>query len=62
MWEDPIVEEIRKYSDEYAKKFNYDIKAILEDIRQRHKESCRPVVTLEERLKALAEKKSKLSE
>jgi len=31
MWKDPIVEEIQKYRDEYAKQFNYDFHAICQD-------------------------------
>lgn len=34
MWQDPIVEEIHNIREEYAKKFNYDIHAICEDIRK----------------------------
>jgi hypothetical protein len=33
---DPIVNEIRKFRDEHAKSFNYDIKAICKDYRQKH--------------------------
>ncbi len=35
MWKDPIVEEIRKHRDEYAKKFNYDLSAIFDDLRKK---------------------------
>lgn len=41
MYYDPIVEEIQRVRQEYAKKFNYDIDAIVEDIRkkeQQHKD------------------------
>lgn len=31
---DPIVEEVRKYRDEHAQKFNYDLKLICEDLRK----------------------------
>ncbi len=33
---DPIVNEIRKFRDEHAKLFNYDIKAICEDYNKKH--------------------------
>ncbi len=33
---DPIVNEIRKFRDEHAKLFNYNIKAICNDYRQKH--------------------------
>ena len=32
---DPIIDEIRKYRDEHAKAFNYDLKLICEDLRKR---------------------------
>ena len=35
MYTDPIIEEIRKFRDEYAARFNYDVKAMLADIRRR---------------------------
>ena len=33
---DPIVEEVRHYRDEHARKFNYDLDLICEDFRKRH--------------------------
>jgi hypothetical protein len=33
MWKDPIVEEIHRYRAAYAKQFNYDMRAISEDIK-----------------------------
>jgi hypothetical protein len=33
---DPIVEEVRKYRDDHARKFNYDLNLICEDLRNRH--------------------------
>ena len=36
---DPIVEEVRKYRQEYAAKFNYDLDAIVRDIQAREKVS-----------------------
>ena len=36
---DPIVEEIRKYREQYAAKFNYDLAAICRDLRERQ-ETC----------------------
>ncbi len=32
---DPIVNEIRKFRDEHAEMFNYDIKAICDDYRKK---------------------------
>jgi len=51
---DPIVEEVRKYRNEHAKRFNYDLDAICNDLinsqnahRQRlvnfKKKKCQPV-------------------
>ena len=38
MRDDPIVEEVRKVRDELAAKFNYDVKAIFDDLRNRQAE------------------------
>lgn len=46
MWQDPIVEEVRRYRQEYAAQFNYDLKAICQDLRDRQKKSSRKVVSL----------------
>jgi hypothetical protein len=34
MWKDPVVEEIRGYREEYAARFNFDLKAICRDLRK----------------------------
>ncbi len=44
MTQDIIIQEIRKYRNEYAKKFNYDIEAMGHDLRKRQGESGRKVV------------------
>jgi hypothetical protein len=46
MWKDPIVEEIRHFRDEHAKKFNYDLDAIYKDIQQRQAQSGKKLVSL----------------
>lgn len=46
MWQDPIVEEIRRYRQEYAARFNHDLKAICRDLRERQKKGGRKVVSL----------------
>lgn len=46
MWRGPIVEEVRRYRQEYAAQFNYDLKAICQDLRERQKKSGRKVVSL----------------
>lgn len=35
MWEDPIVEEVHRIREQLAAKFNFDIKAIFDDLRRR---------------------------
>ena len=44
MPQDGIIQEIRKYRDEYARKFDYDIDAMGRDIRKRQTRSGRKVV------------------
>ena len=34
-WEDPIVAEVRAVRDAYAKKFNYDLDAMCDDMRSK---------------------------
>lgn len=36
---DPIVEEVRKFRDEHARKFNYDLNAICADLIEKQKQS-----------------------
>jgi len=45
MWQDPIVEEIHRIRDEYAKKFNYDLHEICEDLRKKQSISGRKTVS-----------------
>jgi hypothetical protein len=49
MWNDLVVEEIRKYRDEYAKQFNYNFHAICQDIRKKQGQNGRRVVSLNPR-------------
>lgn len=39
MWQDPIIEQIHKIRQEHARKFNYDLRAIYDDLKQREKKS-----------------------
>ena len=41
MWNDPIVDEVRKVRDAHAKKFNYDLQAIAADLKRQQKVSKR---------------------
>jgi hypothetical protein len=45
MWNDKIVEEVRKVRDEYAAQFNYDLEAIFRDLKQQEEKSDREVIT-----------------
>lgn len=45
MRDDPIVEEVRKAREAYAAKFNYDLDAIVEDLRRQQRESGRTFVS-----------------
>jgi hypothetical protein len=45
MWNDEIVEEVRKVRRDYAAKFNYDLEAIFKDIKQQEEKSARTVVS-----------------
>jgi len=46
MWQDPIVEEVRRHRQEYSARFNYDVRAICREERERQKLSHRRVVSL----------------
>lgn len=46
MWRDPIVEEIHRYRQEYAARFNYDLDAMCDDLESRQGKDGRRVVTL----------------
>jgi len=45
MINDPVVEEVRKERDAHAAKFNYDLRAIYEDLKKQEKRSKRKFVT-----------------
>ena len=46
MWKDPIVEELHRLRREHAKRFNYDLKAIFEDLAREQDSGGHEVVTL----------------
>lgn len=52
---DPIVEEVRQARDEHARRFNYDLAAICQDIR-RHQAKCGHHVVRLRRRRATANK------
>lgn len=54
---DEIIEEIHKYREEYAKKFNYDLDAIFEDLKRKEAESRRKYVSFAKEKKRNEKKK-----
>jgi 5'-3' exonuclease len=44
-WRDPIVEEIHRFREEYAKKFNYDLEKMFLDLKRQEEETAGPVVS-----------------
>ena len=50
MWNDSIVEEIRKVREEHAEKFNFNLDAIYQDLKKREKKSGRKIVSLAKKL------------
>lgn len=42
---DPIVEEIHKIREEYAEKFNFDIDAMFEDLREKQSKSDHKIIS-----------------
>jgi hypothetical protein len=46
MWKDEIVEETRKAREEYAAKFNYDLEAILRDLKKQEEQNPETFVSL----------------
>jgi hypothetical protein len=55
MWNDEIVEEVRKARDEYAAQFDYDLGAIFKDIKREEEKSHRELVSLPPKKPALIE-------
>ncbi len=47
-WSDPIVDEVRRVRDAYAARFNYDLRAIYRDLKEKEKRSGRKVVSYAE--------------
>lgn len=45
MIDDPIVAEVRKARDEYARRFNYDLDAIGRDVQQKQAQSGSKLVS-----------------
>ena len=62
MWEDPIVEEVRKAREAHAAKFNYDLQAIYRDLKAQEKHSGRTFVAYPPKRISRAEKASTVPE
>ena len=45
MWKDEILEEIYRIREEHAKTFNYDLKAICDDLRRRQAAGSRKIIS-----------------
>ncbi len=45
MWEDPIVEEVRRVREEHALKFNYNIDDIIRDLQKKQTKFANKVVS-----------------
>ena len=45
MWEDPIVNEVRKVRQAHAARFNYDLQAIYADLKEQERNSGRVFVS-----------------
>lgn len=45
MRNDPIVEEVRKFREQRAARFGYDLRAIARDVKKREKEGGRKIVS-----------------
>lgn len=45
MWKDEVLQEIYKIREEHAKAFNYDLKAICDDLRRKQAESGRKIIS-----------------
>lgn len=56
MCEDPIIEEVRRVRQEYAKQFNYDLHAIAADLRKHEQEHPERLVSFPPKLLRKARK------
>jgi hypothetical protein len=45
MWKDEVLEEIYRIREEHAKSFNYDLRAICDDLRKKQVASGRQVIS-----------------
>ena len=45
MYRDPIVEEVRKVREEYARQFNFNLREMVADLQRRERDSGRKTVS-----------------
>lgn len=57
MWKDPIVEEVRRIRQQHAQQFNYDLRAIVDDLRKQQGQSGRTYVRFAPRKPSEAKKR-----
>jgi hypothetical protein len=57
-WSDPIVDEVRRVRDAYAARFDYDLRAIYRDLKEREKRSGRKIVSYAESSTGVEPKKT----
>jgi hypothetical protein len=46
MWRDEVLEEIYRIREEHAKRFNYNLKAICDNLRQKQAASGRRIISV----------------
>jgi hypothetical protein len=51
MYHDPIVEEVRKAREDYARQFNFNLREIVADLQRRERESGRKTVSFAPKLR-----------
>jgi hypothetical protein len=61
MWEDEIVDEVRKYRESYAAKFNFDLQAMYEDLKKAEQKSKHKKVSFKPKKPVRVELKTKSS-
>lgn len=59
--EDEIIKEIHKYREEFAAKFNYDIKAMFEYLREQQQKSGRKYVSFSDKKDVMDEDVKKVA-
>lgn len=57
MWKDPIVEEVRTIRQQHTERFNFDLRAIVDDLRKQQEQSGRRYVRFEPRRPSAAAKR-----